>query len=86
MRKEKREKALGNSNCSEKGGIFERSNSADKGSEEGVGRGVLGAGAEIPLQPMVQTMARQDVPVEDCGGADLHLQPVEDRTPEQVDG
>ena len=65
-----------------------RNNSADtKVSEEG-GEGAPGAGAEIPLQPMVgKTMVRQAVslqPGEVHGGADLHLQPVEDPTLEQV--
>ena len=42
----------------------------------------------IPLQPVVKTMVRQAVPrqpTEVHGGADIHLQPVEDPTPEQVD-
>ncbi|GAB0180756.1 AN1-type zinc finger protein 5-like [Grus japonensis] len=37
---------------------------------------------------MEKTMARQAVPLqpmEDDGGADIHLQPVEDPTPEQVE-
>ena len=66
----------------------ERNNSADtKASEEG-GGGAPGTGAEIPLQPMVKTMVRQAVPLQPMevhGGADIHLQPVEDPTPEQVD-
>ena len=40
------------------------------------------------LQPLVQPMVRQAVPLqprEVNGGADLHLQPMEDPTPEQVD-
>ncbi|GAB0203037.1 tRNA:m(4)X modification enzyme TRM13 [Grus japonensis] len=44
--------------------------------------------AEIPLQPMEKTMVRQTVdlqPMEIHGGADIHLQPMEDPTPEQVD-
>jgi len=45
-----------------------------KVSEEGGGRGAPGTRAEVPLQPM-----------EVHGGADLHLQPMEDPTPEQVD-
>ncbi|GAB0207673.1 protein NYNRIN-like [Grus japonensis] len=50
-------------------------NSADtKVSEEGGGGGAPGAGAEIPLQPM-----------EVDGGANIHLQPVEDPMPEQLD-
>ena len=53
----------------------ESNNSADtKVREEGGGGGAPGARAEIPLQPM-----------EVNGGADIHLQPVEDPTPEQVD-
>jgi len=47
-----------------------------------------GAGAEIPLKPMVKTVVRQAVPlqtIEVHGGADIHLQPMEDPTPEQVD-
>ena len=67
----------------------ERNNSADtKVSEEGGGGGAPGTRAEIPLQPMVKTMVRQAVPLQPMevnGGADIHLQPVEDPTPEQVD-
>jgi len=43
---------------------------------------------QIPLRPMLQTMVRQAValqPMEAHGGADLHLQPMEDSTLEQVD-
>ena len=43
---------------------------------------------EIPLQPVVKTMVRQAVPLQPMdvhGGADIHLQPVEDPTPEQGD-
>ena len=70
--------------------LCERNNSADtKVSEEGGGgEGAPGHRAEIPLQAMVKTMVRQAValqPMEVNGGADLHLQPVEDSTPEQVD-
>jgi len=43
--------------------ICERINSADtKVSEEGGGGGAPGTGAEIPLQPVEQTMVRQAVP------------------------
>ncbi|GAB0190249.1 hypothetical protein GRJ2_001490200 [Grus japonensis] len=59
-----------------------------KVSEEGGGAGAPDAGAEIPLQPVVKTMERQAVPLqpmEDDGGADIHLQPMEDPTLEQVD-
>ena len=67
----------------------ERNNSADtKVREEGGGGGAPGAGAEIPLQPVGKTMVRQAVPLQPMevhGGADIHLQPMEDPTPEQVD-
>ncbi|GAB0208407.1 mitochondrial enolase superfamily member 1 [Grus japonensis] len=68
--------------------ICERNNSADtKVSEEGGGGGAPpGAGAEIPLQPVVKTMVKQAVPLQPMevhSGADIHLQPVEDPTPEQ---
>ena len=59
-----------------------------KVSEEGRGGGAPGAGADIPLQPMGKTMVRQAVPLQPMevhGGADLHLQPMEDPMPEQVD-
>ena len=60
----------------------ERNNSEDtKVSEEGGGGGAPGTGAEIPLQPVVKTMVRQAVPLQPMevhGGADIHLQPVED--------
>ena len=69
--------------------ICERNNSADtKVSEEGGGGGAPGAGAEIPLQPVGKTMVRQAVPLQPMevhGGADIHLQPMEDLTLEQVD-
>ncbi|GAB0209734.1 hypothetical protein GRJ2_003439100 [Grus japonensis] len=58
-----------------------------KVSEEGGGGGSPGAGAEIPLQPMKKTMIRQAVPLQPMqvhGGADIHLQAMEDPTPEQV--
>jgi len=68
----------------------ERNNSADtKVIEEGGGGGASGGtGAEIPLQPMEKTMVRQAVPLQPMevhGGTDIHLQPMEDHTAEQVD-
>ena len=57
-------------------------------SAEGGGGGAPGARAEIPLQPMGKTMVRQAVPLqprEVHGGADIHLQPMEDPMLEQVD-
>ncbi|GAB0180448.1 AN1-type zinc finger protein 5-like [Grus japonensis] len=70
-------------------GRCERNDSADtKASAEGGAGGAPGSGAEIPLQPMEKTMVRQAVPLqpmEDDGGADIHLQPMEDPTPEQVE-
>ncbi|KAK4829932.1 hypothetical protein QYF61_007655 [Mycteria americana] len=69
--------------------ICESNNPADtKVSEEGGERGALGTGAEILLQPVVKTMVRQAVPLQPMevnSGADIHLQPVEDLTPEQMD-
>ena len=67
--------------------ICERNNSADtKVSEEGGGGGDPGTRAGIPRQPVVQPMVRQLCPalMEVHGGADTHLQPVGDPTPEQV--
>ena len=65
-----------------------RNNPADtKVSEEGGGGDAPGTRAEIPLQPVVKTLVRQAVPLQSRevhGGADIHLQPVEDPTPEQV--
>jgi len=69
--------------------MCERNNCAStKISEEGGGQAVLGAGSEIPLQSVEKTMARQAVsvqPMEVHSGANIHLQPVEDPTPEQAD-
>ncbi|KAK4828522.1 hypothetical protein QYF61_026944 [Mycteria americana] len=59
-----------------------------KVSEEGRGGGAPGARAEIPLQPLVKTTVRQAVPLQPMevnGGADIHVQPMEDPTVEQVD-
>ncbi|GAB0180577.1 AN1-type zinc finger protein 5-like [Grus japonensis] len=67
----------------------ERNSSADtQVSADGGGGGAPGAEAEIPLQPVEKTMARQAVPLQPMdidGGADIHLQPLEDPTLEQVD-
>ncbi|GAB0205507.1 acid sphingomyelinase-like phosphodiesterase 3b [Grus japonensis] len=67
----------------------ERNSPADTNvSEEGGGGGAPGARAEIPLQPLEKAMVRQAVPLQPMevyGGADIHLQPVEDPIPEQVD-
>ena len=68
--------------------LCERNSSAGtKVSAEGGGGGAPGTRAEIPLQPLMKTMVRQAVtlqPTEVNSGADMHLQPMEDPTPEQV--
>ncbi|GAB0205645.1 hypothetical protein GRJ2_003030100 [Grus japonensis] len=67
----------------------ERNNFADtQVSEEGGGGGAPGARAEIPLQRLEKTMVRQAVqlqPMDVHSGAYIHLQPMEDHTPEQMD-
>ncbi|GAB0188779.1 AN1-type zinc finger protein 5-like [Grus japonensis] len=70
--------------------ICERNNSADTKVSEGGGKGgAPGAGAEIPFQPMVrQAVPLQPIPLQPMevnSGADIHLQPIEDPMPEQVD-
>ena len=81
-------KILHNSNYGRGVTICERNNSVDtKISEEGEEGGASCAGAEIPLQPMVKTVVRQAVPLQPLevhGGADIHLQPMEDATLEEV--
>ncbi|GAB0208947.1 secretory carrier-associated membrane protein 1 [Grus japonensis] len=50
------------------------------------GQGAPGTRAEIPLQAVEKTMVRQAVPLQPMevnGGADIHLQPMEDPMPEQ---
>ena len=68
--------------------ICERNTPAGtKVSEKGGGGGAPGTRADIPVQPLVKTMVRQAVPLqprEVSGGADTHLHPMEDPTPEQV--
>ncbi len=44
--------------------------------------------AKIPLQPVVMTMVEQVVPLQPMevhGGAEIHLEPVKDPTPGEVD-
>jgi len=69
--------------------LCESNNSADtKISEEGGGEGAPGATAEISLQLVEKTIVRQTVPLQPMkvhGGADIHLQPMENPTLEQVD-
>jgi len=64
-------------------------NSANtKVGEEGGGGGAPGMRAEIPLQPVEKIMVRQSVPLQPMefhSGADFHLQPGQDPTPEHVD-
>ncbi|KAJ7417633.1 protein pxr1-like [Willisornis vidua] len=64
--------------------MCERNCSADtKVSEERGGGGAPGTRAEIALQPMrMNTVVRQAVLLQLL---EIHLQPVEDPTPEQVD-
>lgn len=70
--------------------MCERNSSADvKVSEEGDRGRASGTGADIPLQLMVKTMARQTFPLKRMGvngGPDIHLRPVVDPTLEHVDG
>jgi len=68
--------------------LCERNNSADTKVSEEEGEGdAPGTGVQtFPLQPVTKTMVRQAVPLQPMevhGGADIHLQPVEDPIPEQ---
>ncbi|KAJ7426843.1 hypothetical protein WISP_11984 [Willisornis vidua] len=59
----------------------------NKISEEGGVGDAPAARAEIPLQPMVKTLLSQTVllePEEAHGGAEIHLQPLEDPTLDKV--
>jgi len=61
----------------------ERNYSANIKLSEVGGGGAPGTRAEILLQPMEKTMAWQAVPLHPMdvhGGADIHLQPMEDPT------
>lgn len=63
-----------------------RNNSADiKGSGGGWVKGAPGSRSGIPLEPLVQTMVRKLQLMEVYGGAEIHLQPEENPSPEQVD-
>ncbi|KAJ7406680.1 protein pxr1-like [Pitangus sulphuratus] len=87
----RREKVIAQKKVAARGvRLCERNNSADtKVSEERGGGGVPGTGVEIPLQPVVQVMVKQAVPLQSMevhGGAEIHLQPTEDPRSKQVDG
>ena len=59
-----------------------------KFNEEEGGGGAPGTRAEIPLQPVVQTMVGQAVPLQPMevhSGAEIHLQPVQDPTLKHMD-
>ncbi|KAJ7401861.1 hypothetical protein BTVI_91911 [Pitangus sulphuratus] len=65
----------------------ESNNSADSKTNEEGGGDAPGTRAEIPLQSLVQSMVSQAVPLQSMEvyrGADIHLQPLEDPTPEEV--
>ena len=89
LRRKKAGKDENGSRRKEREHVRENNPADTKVSEEGGGGDAPGTGAEIPLQPVVgKTMVRQAVPLqrrEVHGGADLHLQPGEDPTPEQGD-
>ncbi|GAB0207606.1 AN1-type zinc finger protein 5-like [Grus japonensis] len=79
-------KLLHNSSWKRGARIRERNNYADtKVSEGGGGGDAPGARAEIPLQQTMVKLAVPLQPMEVHGGADIHLQPVEDPMPEQVE-
>ena len=69
--------------------ICERNNSANtKVSEEGGEEVLQEPEQRFALQPMEKPIVRQAVPLQPLevhGGADIHLQPVEDPTLEQVE-
>ncbi|GAB0188921.1 acid sphingomyelinase-like phosphodiesterase 3b [Grus japonensis] len=61
----RRRKTLRESFCSRREEREDVRNSADtKVSADGGGGGAPGAGAEIPLQPLVKTMVKQAVPLQ----------------------
>ncbi|PKU46962.1 protein pxr1-like [Limosa lapponica baueri] len=68
---------------------YDRNNSAyAKVGEEGGGESAPGTGAEIPLEPMVKIMVGLIVPLQPMevnSGVDIHSQPMEDPTSEQLD-
>lgn len=77
---------LGSSSWERDVKICERSSPAEpRVSEKGGGEG---ARAETPLQPLMQTLLRNGVPLQPMefhGGAEIHPQPGKDSVPEQVD-
>lgn len=62
--------------------ICKRNSSAGTQVSEEAGRGgIQGDRVEIPLELAVKMMVRQEVGI----GPEIHLQPLEDLTPKQVD-
>lgn len=68
--------------------VRERTLQTTRSVKKELGGGSPSAKAEIPLQPVKKTMVTQVVslqPMEDHAAADIHSQPVEDPSLEQVD-
>lgn len=61
--------------------ICKRNSSAGTNISEAPWGGVQGDRAEIPMEPPVKITVRQEVGL----GEEIHLQPLEDPTPKQVD-
>lgn len=65
--------------------MYERTNPANTKVSKAEGGDTLSVRGEVPLQPMVKATMKQAVPLHLISGIDIHLQPVQDPMPEQLD-